>query len=177
MTDLADFEAPERESFRCDSDEKAAWAMRKLHAARQLIAERTERAVAETERIERWLAAETKTAQGDAEFFEAMLADYGRQRRVTDGTKTIVLPHGKIATRPKAEAWSFGEPFVEWAQTSAPELVRTKSTADASAAKKALTWTGEHAVTADGEPVPGVTVTFPAEDDYSVTVTVDGTDD
>lgn len=83
--------------------------------------------------------------------------------------KTISLPCGTLKARAQQPVWEFDdEVFLAWAQEHAPDLVRVpepKPQVEKAAAKKALIVTTIEpgatvpALTAEGEVVPGVTVT------------------
>lgn len=167
-TELADSE--QRERFRVDTDEKASWALRKLahirarKASNELIAE------AERDRINAWLTAVNHPLDTDEQFFEGLLADYGRMQRDAEGRKTVSLPYGEIKTREtKAKVIvTDADTVLAWAKTAHPEIVKVTERVGLTELAKAVVNDNLTAVDpATGEVVPGTAIT-PAH----VTVTV-----
>lgn len=161
------------EEVHLGGDQDATWALRKLAALRKQVAANNAIAEGEANRIAAWLAAVNEPLRKQVAFVEGILNGYAIHERGKD-RKTIVLPYGKLATRPVADKWEVvdADAFVAWAQENKhPELVKTTTKPEAlTVIKTALktTDTGE-VITAEGEAVPGVT--FTATDDVTVTIT------
>ena len=151
-----------RERFVVDDDSSATWAMRKALAAQRAIDEVQAIAAAEVERITAWAERETAGHQHDYDYFAGLLIAYGMAQR-QEGRKSVSLPYGKITSRAGSKSTQIDpEVFVPWAKEHAPDLVKveTKETPIKAAIAKAGTVTDDGVlVTADGEVVPGVTVT------------------
>jgi hypothetical protein len=154
-------------------DQDATWALRKLAALRKQVAANNAIAEEEANRIAAWLNAVNEPLKKQVQFVEGILNGYALYERSKD-RKTIVLPYGKIATRPVADKWEVADPdaFVAWAQeTGHLELVKTTTKPETLATIKSALEVAEDGtiLTADGEPVTGVT--FTKSDDVSVTIT------
>jgi hypothetical protein len=154
-------------------DQDATWALRKLAALRKQVAANNAIAEEEANRIGAWLNAVNEPLKKQVQFVENILNGYALYERSKD-RKTIVLPYGKIATRPVADKWEVADPdaFVAWAQeTGHLELVKTTTKPETLATIKSALEVAEDGtiLTADGEPVTGVT--FTKSDDVSVTIT------
>lgn len=167
---LADDEA--RAAYRIPDDGAAGWALRKLADAEARIAEVTQIAQGEHDRIEAWHEQATKRPQADAAYFRGLLADYARRQR-EEGRKSIVLPYGKVSTRPAGGtiAATDNPAFIAWAeQAGRDDLIHYSAKPNLAAIKAAgLIHTDEGAVlTPQGEFVPGLRV---VPESVSVTVT------
>jgi hypothetical protein len=156
--------AEDRESFRIQDDQQAAWAMRKRAQYRAKMSENMDVAEAEMHRITEWLVRVNESVEKNAQYFEALLIDYARRQRQTDNRKTIDTPYGRVKSRAlqvKYEVFDVDE-FVNWAQQHRPELISVKISPDLRALKDAVTpedtpTMGRVAVTEGGEVIPGVT--------------------
>lgn len=125
---------------------------------------------AEAVKLTDWANARMDTLEARKAHVEASLAQFhDAVLRDDPKAKTIDLPTGTLKVRAQPAVWEFGPEFVAWAMSAAPDLVRFPEPVpapDKVAAKKALTITGESGegvpvVDAQGELVPGVSVTFP----------------
>lgn len=110
--------------FQVETLDQAEWAMRKLHRAmtkveqlEQLHAERNaeidawlvaQGVTAERDRLDRWLAESREPLTSQVEFFRGLLEDFHRRtidQELAEGvrpdrvTKSVKLPHGKLASR------------------------------------------------------------------------------
>jgi hypothetical protein len=150
------------EHFRVDSDELAAWAMRKLRAATVKKTRNAAIASEEIARIQRWLEQANAPAVREIGYFEGLLRDYGVNCRLdpADGRKTVSLPGGKITTRPAPVSLKIDdEAFLPWARVNRQDLIKVKEEASVSAIKEAFSsqlGQTDTFVTEDGEIVPGV---------------------
>lgn len=99
------------------------------------------------------------------------LAMFHRGALAQDPTaKTLHLPNGTLKARAQQPTWDISPEFIGWAALNAPDLLRVPAPQpDKAEIKKALKVNGAQALTADGEVVPGVTVT-PREPSFTVSV-------
>ena len=146
-----------------DADE-ANTRLRRLARIRADIAKVEDQARTQIDQINAWAERRYEVLHNRARWEQDGLEMWHRAVLADDPTrKTISLPCGTLKSRVQPPAWDFDdETFLAWASEHAPELVRIpepKPQVDRNAAKKALAVTGDSAVTADGEVVPGVTVT------------------
>jgi hypothetical protein len=162
-------------SFRIDSDDVAAWAMRKLRRLRRQQASNDQIANDEHDRITAWQTRVNRPLTDRARFFEGVLTDYAIRCRATDDRKTIDLPAGKVSTRLGSPKWDIdGETFIPWAEQFAPSLLRVKTEpalADVKASFVDSIKQHGKAITDSGEVVPGITVNTDVP--MSVTITTD----
>lgn len=162
-TPLSEFDAApvERDIFIVDNDSKADWALRKLGSIRAKIAENQKLAEDEIARVNAWLEHVNSGFADDIAYFEGQLRQYGESQRA-EGRKSVDLPHGKIKSRavnPKF-AVEDKEAFLAWAKKNAPALIRITEAPAISEMNEVLTKSDAGvAVDANGEVVPGVSVT------------------
>jgi hypothetical protein len=153
-------DADARERFKVVDDSAATWTMRKLAALRKREAELDAIAAQETERIRQWRAAQAATLEPDIAYFEGLLIEYAKNERDQNGRKSIVLPHGKIASRAGSERVDVvdADAFIKWAQANSPLLVRVRAEPDKTAIKANLLNQGADGAIdkTTGEIVPGV---------------------
>lgn len=161
------------ENVTLGGDQDATWAMRKLQTLRKQLAANNAIAEEEAARIAAWLAAVNEPLRKQVTFVEGILNGYAIYERTSHDRKTIVLPYGKLATKPVQDKWEVADPdaFTAWAQEHHPELVKTTVKPETlTVIKSALNATEDGAVISpEGEPVPGVTCT--KSTDISVTIT------
>lgn len=159
-----------RETWRCNDDQAAAWAMRKLAHRKQLVANAEGVRDRERERIDAWFIQESAKHDRDIAFFTGVLVDYARRQR-EEGRKSIDLPTGIVRTRAAGDRVVVRDAaaFVQWALYNAPDLLRIKHEPIAADVNGALTAAPDGTVVSeDGEVVPGVEYLPPA-----VTVSVE----
>ena len=149
------------DTFTVDTDEKAAWAMRKLARVKALLEVNSKMASDEVQRIYRWEFEVNAPLEKDAEYFIGILEHYGLTQRQESDRKTIKLPYGSISSKAGQDKWEFDpETFIPWARQSAPSLIRIKEEVNAADAKKVLSATGDGAILPQtGEIVPGLKIT------------------
>lgn len=101
-----------------EDDDAAEWAMRKVAAIDQDLAELRERAAGWAERIQRWFSEASRPLQARRLLLTYKLEQYGKRERETSGRKTVKLPSGKVGTRSaQAAAKVAVEPLViAWAK-------------------------------------------------------------
>lgn len=163
--------------------EDANRKLRRIAALRARLAEHDAFHQAETRRLDEWLDRVETPLRRQIRWLAEGLEMWHRAVLADDPTrKTISLPCGTLKARAQQPAWSFDdEVFIAWAVEHAPSLVRIpepKPAVDRSATKQALGFDpgvdgAGWAVTAEGEVVPGVTVTV-RPPSFTVTTAVDG---
>ena len=173
--DLAGFLAGDDPDFTAEPEapqdaDVANRRLRQLAKVRSEIMQVQQEAAAEMARIEGWLHARLDVLEGRQQWLAEGLEMWHRAVLSGDPSrKTISLPCGTLKARAQQPVWEFDEPtFLAWAVEHAPDLVRVpepKPQVEKAAAKKALIVTTIEpgatvpALTAEGEVVPGVTVT------------------
>lgn len=117
--ELDEYEIEEhREPFVVDSDEKAAWAMRKLAEAVHKIEENNAIVAKEKLRLQCWLDCVNTRLTNNAAYFDSVLIDYMRRERQASDRKSIKLPHGTVKSVATQEKIIVLDGFVEWAQAN-----------------------------------------------------------
>jgi len=116
------------ERFRITDDSQASWAMRKLKAIRDRMAEIDQVAEVEFARITEWRNEQIEQASRDEPYFTAILNEYAKIEREVKDRKTISLPYGEIKSRAGSTRVDITdtEQFIAWAQANQPALLRTK---------------------------------------------------
>lgn len=165
--------------------EQANWRLRRLAKVRAEMAEVERVAQADIDRAEAWKAARLESLRADERWWAEGLEMWHRAVLSDDPSrKTISLPCGTLVARKQQPVWEFDdEAFLAWAVEHAPELVRVpepKPQVNKVEAKKVLVpvdplgeGCGTHVVTAEGEVVPGVTMTTRGPS-FTVTTDTDG---
>lgn len=156
-----------------DSDE-ANRRLRRLAKVRADKAEVVALANTEIDRILNWRDGRLEVLAGRERWLVEGLEMWHRAVLADDPSrKTISLPCGTLSARKQQPVWEFDEAaFLAWCEVNAPEWVRVpevRPSVDRVAVKKALTLAAPPGrpdagpspvvMTADGEVVPGVTVT------------------
>jgi hypothetical protein len=162
------------EDITLGSDRDATWALQKLATLRKQQTANNAIAEAEANRIAAWLETVNAPIKKQIQYVENILNGYALYERRAHDRKTIILPYGKLATRPVADKWEVADPdaFIKWAEeTGHTELLKiTTKPESLTAIKSALDVAEDGTVlTAEGEPVTGIT--FTKSDDASVTIT------
>ncbi len=157
-----------REPFIIDTQEKAAWAMRKLRQHRQKQAETTDTADSmvgvlqkEIEDIRNWQKEHNEAIENEASWFVAGLEAWHRKQYEEDSDiKTIKLPFGQLKIRVQQPEYIRDEvKLVAWAKISRPDAVKIKETADWATIKKSVVVKDGKAVDkTTGEIVDGIQV-------------------
>lgn len=163
-SDYLDFTAPapaeSREHWKPENDDQANWCLEKISEARAEIMDAKAFYEAKKKQLDQWLENTIAPYNRDCEHFEALLAGYAEEALTGKKKRTISLPGGKFGFRKvPAKIDRDDAALLEFAETSAPEYVKIKKSVDWAGLKKTCKTDGDHMVTADGEIVPGVTVT------------------
>lgn len=163
-SDYLDFTAPapaeSREHWKPENDDQANWCLEKISEAKMEIMDARAFYEVKKRQLDQWLENTIAPYNRDCEHFEALLAGYAEE--VLNGKKkrTISLPGGKFGFRKVPAKIDRDEAaLLEFAERSAPEFIKVKKSVDWARLKKTCKTDGDHMVTADGEIVPGVTVT------------------
>lgn len=148
----------EREGFRIDTPEQAAWAMRKYRALAQKAQRNKDLAAHEQARIESWLEKVNASVASEMEFFGGHLEAYAHSERAR-GNKSVQLPDGSISTRAQKAGISVDKStFVQWAiEANRDDLLRVSYAPDLEAIKTTTVVDGGSVIdVASGEILPGV---------------------
>ena len=126
MTDLADtltahisepdLGTDEADRWVCDTDQKAAWAARKMAAYQAEVDRITELAADELNRVRAWAEDASHGARAKVQWFESQLVGYAH--RVTDAeTRTYKIPGADLKARktPDRVLVDDADEFVAWA--------------------------------------------------------------
>lgn len=163
-SDYLDFTAPvpaeNREHWKPENDDQANWCLEKISEAKMEIMDARAFYEAKKRQLDQWLENTIAPYNRDREHFEALLAGYAEEALAGKKKRTISLPGGKFGFRKVPAKIDRDETaLLEFAETSAPEFIKVKKSVDWAGLKKTCKTDGDHMVTADGEIVPGVTVT------------------
>lgn len=154
-----------RQAWRCDDDEAAGWALRKLDAAQREHGRIAHEADREIARIEAWKDREQAIVQRDIDYFKGQLIGYRRRREADDATlpPTYKLPWGNLTHRkgrPSTKIVNKDE-FVSWALDNVPEALNYEPKVSALADFPRKDLDGRTVIVGGGgEIIPGVEVRF-----------------
>ena len=142
----------QRERFKIESKDQAAWALRKMSKIKAEIEENNKVAQAEIERITAWRDEENEKLERSISFFESLLHEFFLSQRESDPKlKTMKLPHGTLKMRKQQPQYEYDEAqLLPWAKKNLPEAVIVKESVAKNSVKKYIQETGE--------VVPGVTI-------------------
>ena len=166
-----------RERFVVDNDMKAEWCLSKIRKIREEQSRETLELDRQMDFYRQQKEMIASKADEDVAFFEEILRGYF-QSRVDDGfvkeTKTKMtykLPTGNLVLKHREPEWMRDDAVIlDWLETCEDErFVKVKKSLDWAGLKKTLTASGDGAVTADGEVVPGV-VLEKRDDEFVVEV-------
>jgi hypothetical protein len=156
-----DTEGEYRPAFVVDTDEKAAWALRKYDAAMDRVQQAIDLAEAEQQRINDWVEERKRILSRDADFFGGLLQRYALEQREQFDRKKIDLPSGVVQTRSTSEKFAIidRDAFVAWAQENRPDLLKVSYAPSMTAVNDALTMVDGGAVDSNtGSIIPGIVV-------------------
>lgn len=153
-----------KERFAVDTQEKAAWALRKLRKIRQAQTENTNTANAimdslrkEIEAAQEWLKQQNEGLEQEASFFVCGLETYHRKlMEENPKVKTVKLPFGTLKLRAQQPEYiRDAATLLAWAKSSRPDAVKVVESADWATIKKSVVVQNGAAVdTTTGEVVP-----------------------
>lgn len=149
-----------RERFEIKDLDGVNWAFRKIMAYNSKRAELEALARAEIERIQSWLAQESKQINDGISFFEALLTEYAVIQREVDPKFKASTPYGKISFRKQQPQWEYQEETVIQSLKDAGlnDLIRVKEEPNKVEIKKSLTVVDGRAVDQDGQIIDGITI-------------------
>lgn len=142
----------QRERFKIESKDQAAWALRKMARIKAEQKENNRVAQAEIDLIVSWRDEENEKLERSISFFESLLHEFFLQLRESDPKlKTMKLPHGTLKMRAQQPQYEYDEEILlSWAKENLPEAVVIKESIAKTPVKKHIQETGEL--------VPGVTI-------------------
>ena len=142
----------QRERFKIESKDQAAWALRKMSRIKAEIEENNRVAQAEIDLIVSWRDEENEKLERSISFFESLLHEFFLSQRESDPKlKTMKLPHGTLKMRKQQPQYEYDEEILlSWAKENLPEAVVIKESVAKTPVKKHIQETGEL--------VPGVTI-------------------
>lgn len=164
----------DKDTYRVETPEQAAWAMRKYRSLAQKAAQHEALAEAEKRRIDQWLDRVLESIHGNMEFFGRHLEAYAMQERKA-GRKSVDLPDGAIKTRTKhAGIQPDKSTFVQWAlEHDRQDLLRTSYAPDMDAITSTVVIDGGSVLDpTTGEVIPGLA---PTPESVSIKITPDMT--
>lgn len=107
------------ETFKIDSLDKAAWAMRKIAEARKERTKLEEYAKREHQRVDDWLKKEIESLDDSTAPLEAMLVEYYKDLRKRNPRAKLTTPYGKVTSRSTQKvAWGDSDRLVEWLEAN-----------------------------------------------------------
>ena len=162
--------------FRIDDTRKAAWAVRKLKAARQSIAERESYMVDEIQRLTHWYEIANREDNSTAEHMEALLKSYAQSELLAAKRRSLDVPGARLSfVAQQPEIHRDDAQIMAWvvAEGQQEEYIKTKEELRWSELKKACTIVGELLIAPTGEVVPGVSVAARG-DRFKVTLAGEG---
>jgi hypothetical protein len=138
-------EQEQRERFKIETKDQAAWALRKMSRIKAEQDENIQTAQAEIERITSWRDEENGKLERSISFFEGLLYEYFVQLRGDDPKlKTMKLPHGTLKMRAQQPQYEYDESLMlPWAKKNLPEAVVVKESVAKTPVKKHIKETGE----------------------------------
>lgn len=161
MSELIMTELPEEEeeqiTFIVDDDQKAEWCLEKIREAN-----------AEKERWKKFYADQYAKVEASADAkiarMEFFLEQYFKTvpHKVTKTQESYALPSGKLVIKEQGPEYTRDDAtIIEWMaeHDTSMHFIKIKESVDWAEFKKVLTQNGDMMVTADGEIVPGITVT------------------
>lgn len=173
LAEIEEVETIEREGFKIEDKEQAAWALRKIKAFKTQIEETNNLADLEMQRIKRWQESENKSADDSIAYFEGLLLEYMVKEREKDPkTKSVKLPYGTMRFKKQQPEYIRDEPkLIDWAKASErQDLVKVKESFDWSSLKKGIAVVAGNVVDKDtGEVIEHVKV-VEREDEFEVVV-------
>lgn len=179
MSELLKEEKPIRERFVVDNDMKAEWCLSKIRTAKKNAEREIEELTRQMEFYKARMAQVQQEYEEEKNFFQEMLLLYFSNRvegGFTKETKTQVcysLPTGKLLLKHREPEYDYKtkqKDTIEWLKKNeGQQFVKVKEELDWKALKAIVTVSGSGVCTAEGEVVPGITVTQ-RDDEFVVEV-------
>ncbi len=145
-----------KEEFKVTDLQGATWALRKLRALNEKIAEINTLAIEEISRINEWAEKEVKSLNDDKEYFEGLLSAYYVEERAKDKKFKLSTPYGKVTSRKTTKyIYEDEQAIMDYCNTNEIDVIRVKEELDKTAFKKLCKYGVNQAT---GEIVPGVRV-------------------
>ena len=145
-----------KEEFKVTDLQGATWALRKLRALNEKIAEINTLAIEEISRINEWAEKEVKSLNDDKEYFEGLLSAYYVEERAKDKKFKLSTPYGKVTSRKTTKyIYEDEQAVMDYCNLNEIDAIRVKEELDKTAFKK-LCKDGVNQAT--GEIIPGVRV-------------------
>jgi len=159
--------------FAINNDDEAFWAMRRLAIAQRRIDEVKRQAQIELDRINRWVAENSASAEREISYFDKVLGNYLVRVREndTDGRKKLDFPDGTITSRvtPDKVTVEDADAFLAWAEANGhADWVRVKREADVATIKKVVDFSDGAVI----DPMTGQIVAGLSRVEGGVSVTV-----
>lgn len=145
----------EHESFKVTDLSTATWAMRKIAAHKQKIAEIDCVAQEQIDQVKQWQTKESESHTSAIEYLESLLIAFYQEERANNPKAKVSTQYGAVKSR-TAKKWNYDEQSViDWAKANGKPFVRVKESLDKTALKKAFP-VGVDAET--GEVIPGIEI-------------------
>lgn len=145
-------EAPEKQTFVIDTDQKANWAFRKLAEVNQKLTVKEQQKKAFDEQTQNWYESETKPLKESQDYFEQLIEQYRQSK--PDGK--VKVPAGYTSVRHSKQYEREPSKLLPFVEKNYPDLL--KKDIKWGDFKKRLTDYQGVAIDPNGEKVPGITV-------------------
>ena len=131
--------------FAIESQEQAAWAIRKIKLIEKRRAEAIATAEAEANKIKSWAKAQEEKADRERSYFDHLLREYmDRLREEDPKLKTLSLPGGKLQVRKQQPEYTYNdETLLPWAKKNLPDAVVVREVTNKTVVKAYVKETGE----------------------------------
>lgn len=145
-------EAPEKQTFVIDDDNKANWAFRKLAEVKHELDIKAQQKAGFDEQTKEWYESETKSLKESQDYFEQLIEQY----RQTQPDGKVKVPAGYTSLRHAKQYQREPSKLLPFVEKNYPDLLKKDiKWADF---KKQLTDYDGVAIDQNGEKVPGITV-------------------
>lgn len=161
VEEVENMDQDQKERFKINDLETAAWAMRKIRAYNQKIKEIEDLYKSELDRLKKWKESATKTHSNHISFFEAILSEYLMEQRANDPKFRITTPAGSVSTRRQQPKFIIEdqEALINWLLDNGnSDLVRVRKEPQMAELKKIFTNVDNSLVDGNGEIVPGIII-------------------
>lgn len=159
LADFQEAEVEDKETFTVDSLEKANWCMKQIQAKERQKEELKQLVEYEKQKLDIYLAQESKGPEESIEFFKAKMQPYIAEKIAEGKKKSINLPCGVVGFRSvPASIQRNEEELLPWVEKNNATFVKVVSSVNWAELKKTLKFVSGQAVTEEGEVVPGIVV-------------------